>query len=56
MGKDSGWDKIKKKRRREEAAKVGARTLFDVGIKIKPDPTPEDPIPEEVHEVEQNTT
>ena len=56
------WDQIKKKRRprREEAAKVGARTLFDVGIKIKPrtpeDPIPEDPIPEEVHEVEQNTT
>ena len=27
-GKESGWDKAKNKRRREEAAKVGARTLF----------------------------
>ena len=31
MGKDSGWEKILKKRKREEADKVG--TLFDVGVK-----------------------
>ena len=29
---ESGWSKIVKKRKREEAAKVGARTLFDVGV------------------------
>ena len=32
MGKASGWDKIKKKREQDAAAKRGARTLFQVGL------------------------
>ena len=30
MGKESGWDKIKRKRERDAAAKVNARTLFQL--------------------------
>ena len=37
---ESGWTKIVNKRKREEAAKVGARTLFDVGVAKKPKITP----------------
>lgn len=35
MVKESGWERIVKKRKRDEAAKAGARTLFDVGVKKK---------------------
>ena len=46
---ESGWAKKQKKRRREQASKVGARTLFDVGLlkaRSIPDPTPAEPQPE----------
>lgn len=32
---ESGWQKVLKKRKRDDAAKAGSRTLFEVGIKKK---------------------
>ena len=32
---ESGWERTVKKREKEEAAKIAARTLFDVGLTKK---------------------
>lgn len=48
---ESGWQKTLNKRKRDEGAKVGARTLFEVGIKKK---SRQDQVPGTHHNLENS--